>query len=80
MKDKKVKSLLKKNEQAYREARSLVKRAQLLHTQSHGFIEPENIFEKTYKIRQEDISKAVPLTSAQKVTPCQRSLLHIFTS
>jgi U3 small nucleolar RNA-associated protein 7 len=66
IKDKKLRGSLKALEGKYKNAVLKAKDSEILLENSSGFLEPENELEKTYKVRQEDILKAVPVESAKK--------------
>ncbi|KAA8911555.1 WD40-repeat-containing domain protein [Sphaerosporella brunnea] len=67
VKDKKLRGNLKKIELRYREAASAAADAEILRPEDGpGFIEAEGELERTWKLRQEDIRKAVDVATAQK--------------
>ena len=62
-----AKKLLKQDERFARDAARQAAAAELLLTHSSGFLEPENSLEKTYKLRQDQLSKMVDLQSSKKI-------------
>lgn len=66
IKDKKLKGNLKALEAKYKTATLKAKDAEILLENTTGFLEPETELERTYKTRQGDIRKAVPLETAKK--------------
>jgi U3 small nucleolar RNA-associated protein 7 len=66
VKDKKLKGNLKTLEAKYKEATLKARDAEILLENETGFLEPEGELERTYKIRQDDIRRAVPLEIAKK--------------
>ena len=57
--DKKLKSLLKRQEAQQRDAAEQAANLEALHTEKAGFLEPENEMEKTFKVTQKDVLDAV---------------------
>ena len=66
VKDKKLRANLKSIENKYRTAVLNAKDAEILYENEEGFLQPENELEKTYKVRQDDISDAVGIQQASK--------------
>lgn len=66
VKDKKVKTQMKKLENRYKEAAMRGQDAELLHVEQAGYLEAEGM-EKTFKFRQKDIVKEVDVQTAKKV-------------
>lgn len=65
-KDKKLKSYLKREDDKYKRATEDASSLEALHTESTGFLEPENEMEKTYKVTQKDILDSVDAASQNK--------------
>jgi len=66
--DKKLKSLLKRQEAQQRDAAEQAANLEALHTEKAGFLEPENEMEKTFKVTQKDVLDAVDeATRAKKI-------------
>lgn len=57
---------LKAQESKYQTAILRAKDAEILHENTEGFLEPENELERTYKVKQRDIAKEVPIETAKK--------------
>ena len=66
VKDKKLRSNLKNLEIKYKDASLKAKDAEILLEHESGFLEPEGELERTYKVRQEDLSSDLPVETARK--------------
>ncbi|TDZ23480.1 putative U3 small nucleolar RNA-associated protein 7 [Colletotrichum sidae] len=66
IRDKKLRTNLSRLENKYREATIKAKDAEILLENSSGFLEPETELERTYKVRQQEITDSVAVTTAQK--------------
>lgn len=66
IKDKKLRSSLKRLEGKYQDAAVKAKDAEILLENTSGFLEPEDELERTYKVRQGDITSGVTVETAQK--------------
>jgi len=66
IKDKKLRANLKRIESKYQDAVLNAKDAEILHENQEGFLQPEGELERTYKVRQDDISEAVGVQQAKK--------------
>lgn len=66
IRDKKLRSSLKRLEGKYEDAAVKAKDAEILLENTGGFLEPEGELEKTYRVRQEDIVDDVAVETAQK--------------
>ena len=66
VKDKKLRSDLKSLEHKYKNAAFQARDAEILHEYQSGTLEPENELEKTWRIRQDDIQKELPVQTATK--------------
>lgn len=66
VRDKKLRSSLKRLEGKYQSATIKAKDAEILLENTGGFLEPEGELERTYKVRQEDIERDVAVDTAQK--------------
>lgn len=66
IKDRKLKSSLKRIESKYQDAILGAKDAEILLENQEGFLQPEGELEKTYKVRQDDITEAVGVQQAKK--------------
>ena len=66
IKDKKLRSSLKRLEENYQNATLKAKDAEILLENTAGFLEPEGELERTWKVRQDDITKSVAVETAQK--------------
>ena len=64
--DKKLRSNLSSLESKNKDARLKARDAEILHENSAGLLEPEHELEKTWRVRQNDIQKELPLQSAKK--------------
>lgn len=66
IKDKKLRSNMKRLEGKYQDAALKAKDAEILLENTSGFLEPEEELERTYKVRQDDITKDVAVETAKK--------------
>jgi len=66
VKDKKLKSRLRGIENKYQDAILGAKDAEILLENQEGFLQPESELERTYKVRQDDITQAVGVQQAKK--------------
>ena len=66
IKDKKLRRNLKSLENKYDSAALKAKDAEILLENTGGFLEPEHELERTYKVRQDEITKDVAVETAQK--------------
>ncbi|GJN73369.1 small subunit (SSU) processome component [Purpureocillium lilacinum] len=66
IKDKKLRRNLKHLENKYQHATIKAKDAEILLENTSGFLEPEAELERTYKVRQDDITSGVAVETAQK--------------
>ncbi|WYZ37281.1 hypothetical protein EsH8_II_000787 [Colletotrichum jinshuiense] len=66
IRDKKLRTNLSRLENKYRDATIKAKDAEILLENSGGFLEPETELERTYKVRQDEITQDVAITTAQK--------------
>ncbi|KAH7160710.1 small nucleolar ribonucleoprotein complex subunit [Dactylonectria macrodidyma] len=66
IKDKKLRTNLKRLEGKFQDAALKAKDAELLLENTGGFLEPEAELERTYKVRQQDIVDDVAVDTAQK--------------
>ncbi|KAF4636718.1 hypothetical protein G7Y89_g1360 [Cudoniella acicularis] len=66
IKDKKLRGNLKSLESKYKTATLRLKDSEILHENTGGFLEPETVLERTYKVRQEDILPDVAIETAKK--------------
>lgn len=66
VRDKKLRGNLKALEERYKDAALKAKDAEILLENSSGFLEPEGEFEKTYKVRQDEIKDDVGIETAKK--------------
>ncbi|KAM4066861.1 hypothetical protein HRG_000875 [Hirsutella rhossiliensis] len=66
IKDKKLRSSLKRLEHKYQDAAVKAKDAEILLENTEGFLEPEGELERTYKVRQDEIAANVAVETAQK--------------
>lgn len=66
IKDKKLRTNLKRLENKYQDAAIKAKDAEILLENTAGFLEPEGELERTYKVRQEDIVSDIGVATAQK--------------
>lgn len=66
IKDRKLRGNLKILENKYKDATLKAKDAEILLENTAGFLEAENDLERTYKVRQEEISKDVAVETAKK--------------
>ncbi|KAI8662921.1 BING4CT domain-containing protein [Fusarium sp. Ph1] len=66
IKDKKLRNNMKRLENKYQDAAIRAKDAEILLENTAGFLEAEDELERTYKVRQDDITKEVAVETAQK--------------
>ncbi|TVY38062.1 putative U3 small nucleolar RNA-associated protein 7 [Lachnellula cervina] len=66
IRDKKLRGNLKSLESKYKTASLRLKDSEILHENTSGFLEPETSLERTYKVRQDDIVRDVPIEAAKK--------------
>lgn len=66
IKDKKLRRNLKQLESKYETAALRAKDAEILLENTGGFLEPETELERTYKVRQDEITQDVAVETAQK--------------
>ena len=66
IKDKKLRRNLQTLENKYKTAAAKAKDAEILHENTAGFLEAETELERTYKIRQDEITRDVAVETAQK--------------
>ena len=66
IKDKKLRRNLKQLESKYEAAALRAKDAEILLENTGGFLEPETELERTYKVRQDEITQDVAVETAQK--------------
>ena len=66
VKDKKLRANLKRIESKYKDAILQAKDAEILLENQEGFLQPEAELERTYKVRQDDIRRAVGIEQAKK--------------
>jgi U3 small nucleolar RNA-associated protein 7 len=66
IRDKKLRSNMKRLEGKYQDAALRAKDAELLLENTGGFLEPEGELERTYKVRQDEIKQDVAVATAQK--------------
>ncbi|MCJ1426805.1 Small subunit (SSU) processome component [Sticta canariensis] len=66
VKDKKLRSNLRKLENKYKDATLKAKDAEILLENDHGYLEPEGELEKTYKVRQDELRTELPLEASRK--------------
>lgn len=66
IKDKKLRSNMKRLEGKYQDAALKAKDAEILLENTGGFIEAEDELERTYRVRQQDITSDVAVETAQK--------------
>ncbi|ROW17114.1 hypothetical protein VPNG_01182 [Cytospora leucostoma] len=66
VRDKKLRTNMQKLETKYQTATTKAKDAEILLENAPGFLEPEHELERTYKVRQEDITKETAVETAQK--------------
>jgi U3 small nucleolar RNA-associated protein 7 len=66
VKDKKLRSNLKRLESKYKDAALQAKDAEILLENESGFLEPEEDLERTYKVRQDDLRKEISVETAKK--------------
>lgn len=66
IKDKKLRSNMKRLEHKYQDATMKAKDAEILLENTAGFLEPEAELERTYKVRQDEILSGVAVETATK--------------
>ncbi|KAL8380995.1 hypothetical protein RB595_005339 [Gaeumannomyces hyphopodioides] len=66
IKDRKLRRNLQTLEEKYKVAAVKAKDAEILHENTAGFLEAETELERTYKIRQDEITRDVAIETAQK--------------
>jgi U3 small nucleolar RNA-associated protein 7 len=66
VKDRKLKANLKRIESKYKDAILAAKDAEILLENQEGFLQPEHELERTYKVRQDELQKAVGVQQAKK--------------
>lgn len=66
IKDKKLRGNMKKLENKYQDATMKAKDAEILLENTAGFLEPEGEMERTYKVRQDEITSEVAVETATK--------------
>src|SRR5271156_994000 len=66
VKDRKLRANLKQIESKYRDAILSPKDAEILHENQEGFLQPEAELERTYKVRPDEMQKAVGVEQAKK--------------
>lgn len=66
VRDKKLRTNMKKQETKYQEAISKAKDAEILLENAPGFLEPEHELERTYRVRQDEITSETAVGTAQK--------------
>ncbi|CEL00632.1 WD40-repeat-containing domain protein [Aspergillus pseudodeflectus] len=66
IRDKKLRRNLQAVEEKYKAAALQAKDAEILHEHEAGFIEPEGEMERTYRVRQDDITASVGIETAKK--------------
>lgn len=66
VRDKKLRTNMKKLESKYQDAITKAKDAEILLENAPGFLEPETELERTYKVRQDEIKNEAAVETAQK--------------
>ncbi|KAG6360540.1 hypothetical protein INS49_011602 [Diaporthe citri] len=66
VRDKKLRTNMKKQEEKYQNAISKAKDAEILLENAPGFLEPEHELERTYRVRQDEITSETAVGTAQK--------------
>lgn len=66
VRDKKLRTNMKKMETKYQDAVIKAKDAEILLENAPGFLEPETELERTYRVRQDDVSEGAAVETAQK--------------
>ena len=66
VRDKKLRGNLKALETRYKDATLKAKDAEILLENESGFLEPEGELERTYKVRQDELKKDIPIETAKK--------------
>lgn len=66
VRDKKLRTNMKKQEEKYQNAISKAKDAEILLENAPGFLEPDHELERTYRVRQDEITSETAVGTAQK--------------
>lgn len=66
VKDKKLRSNLKRLEDKYKDATLKAKDAEILLENEAGYLEPEGELEKTYKVRQDELQQELAIETSKK--------------
>lgn len=66
IKDKKLKSNIKKTEKRFQDAAEQAEKLEMLLPEESGYLEAEGM-EKTYKFRQEELAQNVDINTSKKV-------------
>lgn len=66
VRDKKLRTSMKKMETKYQTAITKTKDAEILLENAPGFLEPETELERTYRVRQDDVAGEAAVETAQK--------------
>lgn len=66
VRDKKLRTNMKKQETKYQTAITKAKDAEILLENAPGFLEPETELERTYRVRQDDVAGEAAVETAQK--------------
>lgn len=66
VRDKKLRTSMKKMETKYQDAIAKTKDAEILLENAPGFLEPETELERTYRVRQDDVAGEAAVETAQK--------------
>ncbi|OAA55925.1 small nucleolar ribonucleoprotein complex [Niveomyces insectorum RCEF 264] len=66
IRDKKLRRTLGSLETRFQRAADQAKDAEILLEHAGGFLEPETELERTYKVRQDELARDVPIAAAQK--------------
>lgn len=66
VRDKKLRTNMKKLESKYQSAITKAKDAEILHENAPGYLEPETELERTYRVRQDEIKEGAAVETAQK--------------
>ena len=66
VKDKKLRGNLQALERKYKDTTFKARDAEILQDNNPGLLEPETPLEKTYRVRQDDIRKDLPIQTAKK--------------
>jgi U3 small nucleolar RNA-associated protein 7 len=67
IKDKRLKGLISKQEERFKQAADKAARAEILHTEQAGFMEAESGLEATWKVKQMDIEEQADLLTISKI-------------